>query len=114
MLYNQEAGLMQHALDTSQQLPLATTPSWMWNSSRPISDTDWFSRYISTLKTRTEMVLETLFFFSPLNHLTWLVAQKYFIIRNAHKAFSQKPWRDMTKWEKPTKKLTKSKKVNYG
>jgi hypothetical protein len=27
MLYNQEAGLMQHALDTSQQLPLATTPS---------------------------------------------------------------------------------------
>jgi hypothetical protein len=25
-----------------------------------ISDTDWFSRYISTLKTRTEMVLETL------------------------------------------------------
>jgi hypothetical protein len=33
----------------------------------------------STLRTRTEMVFETLFF-SPLNHLTWLIAQENFII----------------------------------
>jgi hypothetical protein len=63
MLSNQKAGLMQQALDISQQLPLASALAWMWNSGRPISDTGWFSRYIITLKTRTEMVLEMLFFF---------------------------------------------------
>jgi hypothetical protein len=59
---------------------LASAPPWTWNMGRSISDTDWFSRYISTLKTRTEMVLETLVF-SPLNQLTWLVAREYFIKR---------------------------------
>jgi hypothetical protein len=80
MLSNQEVGLTQQALDTSHQLPLASALSWTWNSGRPISDTDWFHRYISTLKMRTEMVLETLVF-SPLNQLTRLVVQKYFIIQ---------------------------------
>jgi hypothetical protein len=91
MLSNQKAGLMQQALDTSQQLPLASAPSWMWNSSRPISDTDWFSRYISTLKTRTEMVLETLVFLL-LNQLTWLVSREYFIIqcrRESYKSYKE-------------------------
>jgi hypothetical protein len=39
----------------------------------------WFSRHISTLRTRTEMVLETLVF-SPFNQLTRLVAREHFII----------------------------------
>jgi hypothetical protein len=33
----------------------------------------------STLRTRTEMVFETLVF-SPLNHLTWLIARENFIM----------------------------------
>jgi hypothetical protein len=45
MLSNQEVGLTQQALDTSQQLLLASALSWTWNSGRPISDTDWFFRY---------------------------------------------------------------------
>jgi hypothetical protein len=40
MLSNQEAGLMQQSLDTNQQLPLASAPSWAWHSDRPISDED--------------------------------------------------------------------------
>jgi hypothetical protein len=36
-------------------------------------------RYVSILKKRTEMVLETLVF-SSLNQLTWLVAREYFIV----------------------------------
>jgi hypothetical protein len=39
-----------------------------------------YNKIVSTLKTRTEMVLETLVF-SSLNHLTRLVAREYFIIR---------------------------------
>jgi hypothetical protein len=49
MLSNQEASLTQQGLDTNQQLPLASPQSWTWNSGRPISDTDWFSRYISPI-----------------------------------------------------------------
>jgi hypothetical protein len=52
----------------------------MWNSYRPIPGTDWFSRYMCTLKMRTEMVLEKLIS-SSLNQLTWLVAREYFIIQ---------------------------------
>jgi hypothetical protein len=70
--WHQEAGLTQQALDTNQQLPLASAPWWLWNLGRPMSDEDWFSRYISTLKTRTEMVLEMLVF-SLLNQLMRLV-----------------------------------------
>jgi hypothetical protein len=36
--------------------------------------------HISTLRTRTEIVFETLVF-SPFNHLTWLIAQENFIIK---------------------------------
>jgi hypothetical protein len=43
-------------------------PSWTLNLDRPVYDTDWFSRYINTLKTRTEMVLETLDFFHLLTN----------------------------------------------
>jgi hypothetical protein len=85
-LSNQEAGLKQQALDTNQQLPLASTPTWAWNLGRPIPGPDWFSRYISILKTRTEMVLETLVF-SLLNHLTQLVAWEYFIIQCRHESY---------------------------
>jgi hypothetical protein len=86
MLSNQEADLTQQALDTSQQLPLASAPSWTLNLRKPISDTDWFSRYISTLKTRTKMVLETLVF-SPLNQLTQLAVCEYFIIQCHHESY---------------------------
>jgi hypothetical protein len=85
----QSGSLTQQALDTNQQPPLASAPSWGWNSGRPISDADWFSRYISTLKTRTDMVLEKLVF-SPLNQLTRLVAREYFIIqcrRESYKSY---------------------------
>jgi hypothetical protein len=37
------------------------------------------SKTISVLRTRPEMVFETLVF-SPLNHLTWLIARENFII----------------------------------
>jgi hypothetical protein len=47
-LQHQAGFLTQQALDTNQHLPLASAPSWTWNLGRPISDTDWFSRYIST------------------------------------------------------------------
>jgi hypothetical protein len=49
-------------------------------------DTDWFSRYISTLTTRTEMVLETLVF-SPLNQLTRLVAREFSIIQSRRESY---------------------------
>jgi hypothetical protein len=52
----------------------------------PVSDTDCLSRYIGTLKTRTEMVLETLVS-SPLKQLTPLVAQKYFIIQRHRESY---------------------------
>jgi hypothetical protein len=86
MLSNQEAGLTQQALDSNQQLPLARAPTWAWNSGKPIPGADCFSRYISTLKMRTEMVLETLVF-SSLNHLTQLAAQEYFIIQCRHESY---------------------------
>jgi hypothetical protein len=70
---------MQQALDTKQQLPLASAPSRTWHSSMPTYDTDWFSRYISTPRTRTEIILVTLVFL-PFNQLTQLVAQEHFII----------------------------------
>jgi hypothetical protein len=63
---------MQQTLDTNRQLPLASAPTWAWNSGRPLPGADCFSRHISDLKMRTEMVLETLAF-SSLNHLTRLV-----------------------------------------
>jgi hypothetical protein len=76
------------------------TPAWAlcswWcahhrSSGRYICDTDWFSRHISTLRTRTVMVLETVFFSFPFNHLIWLVAQEYFIIqcrRESYRSYS--------------------------
>jgi hypothetical protein len=42
-------------------------------SDRYIYDMEGNCSHISILRTRTEMVLETLVF-SPFNHLTWLVA----------------------------------------
>jgi hypothetical protein len=36
MLSNQEAGLTQQALDSNQQLQLASTPTLAWNSGTPI------------------------------------------------------------------------------
>jgi hypothetical protein len=51
----------------------------------PVSDADCFSRHISTLKTRTEMVLETSVFL-PLNQLTRLVAWEYFF-------YTMSPWK---------------------
>jgi hypothetical protein len=62
MLSNQKASLTQKALDKNQQLSLASAPSWIRNSGRYIYDMDWFSRHISTLRMRTEMVLEMLVF----------------------------------------------------
>jgi hypothetical protein len=63
MIWNQAAGLTQQALDISQQLPLASAPTWACYSGRSVPGADWLSRYyIGTLKTRTEMVLETLVF----------------------------------------------------
>jgi hypothetical protein len=87
MLSNQEAGLTQQALDSNQQLQLASAPTWAWNSGTPIPGADWFSRDISTLKTRTEMVLETLIF-SSLKHFTRLVAQEYFIIQCRRESYN--------------------------
>jgi hypothetical protein len=80
MLSNQEAGLTQQALDTNQWIPLASVPSGTWNWGKPIHDTDWLSRCISTLKMSTDMVFETSFFL-PLNQLTQLVFWEYFIIQ---------------------------------
>jgi len=50
----------------------------MMKFSRAISRVKWLSGE-KTLRTRTEMVFETLVF-SPLNHLTRLIARKNFII----------------------------------
>jgi hypothetical protein len=85
MLANQEAGLTQQALNKNHQRRLVST-SWTWNLGRYIYDTDWFSRHISTLKTRAEMVLEMLVFL-PFNQLTWLVAREHFIIQSRHESY---------------------------
>jgi hypothetical protein len=68
----------------------------MMNFSRAISKVKWLSgektnvlkavsvlilRVLVTLRMRTEMVFEMLVF-SPLNHLTWLIAQENFIIHS--------------------------------
>jgi hypothetical protein len=42
----------------------------------------WKKQCFEDLRTRTEMVFKTLVF-SPLNHLTWLIAQKNFIISHS-------------------------------
>jgi hypothetical protein len=55
----------------------------------------WADSQTSTLRTRTEMVFET-FVCSPLNHLTWLIAQENFIIlsrRESNKShFTRQIW----------------------
>jgi hypothetical protein len=47
MISNQKAGVTRKALDKNQQPPLASAPSWTWNSGRYVLvyDTDWFSRH---------------------------------------------------------------------
>jgi hypothetical protein len=40
MLSNQEAGLTQQALDTNQQLQMASAPSGTWNSGLYMTQTD--------------------------------------------------------------------------
>jgi hypothetical protein len=76
MLSNQKAG---QALDSTHQSPLASVQPWTQGSGRCIYDMDGNSSHFSTLRTRTEMVLEMLVF-SPFNHLKQLVAQEDFII----------------------------------
>jgi hypothetical protein len=47
---------------------------------------DWFSRHINILRTRTDMVLEKLFFLL-FNQLTLLVAREYLIIQTRHESY---------------------------
>jgi hypothetical protein len=67
----------------NQRLEDHLRPSWRSAMNTGLGqvylyDTDENSSHFSTLRTRTEMVLEALVF-SPFNNLTWLVAREDFI-----------------------------------
>jgi hypothetical protein len=78
----------------SNQLTPPTSPSLMasvqpkaQSPERYMCNTDWFPHHFSSLRTRTEMVLETLVS-SVFNHLTQLAAPESFIA-NIFPAFTE-------------------------
>jgi hypothetical protein len=74
-------GETRRALDSTHQCPLASAHPWTHALGRYIYGTDENSSHFSTLRMRTEMVLEMLVF-SPFNHLMRLVDQEDFIIHS--------------------------------
>jgi hypothetical protein len=77
MLSNQEAGLTQQALDTNQQLPLASALSWTWNSGLYMTWTG--SPDTSVPWRRGQGWSLNCWFFPPFNQLAWLVAWENFL-----------------------------------
>jgi hypothetical protein len=79
---NRKQGQAEQAVDSTLQSLLATMQPRTLGPGRYIHDTDWIPGHFSSLRMRTEMVLETLVS-SAFNHLTWLAAQESFIASNS-------------------------------